>query len=79
MGDDESTQTRNLMESYGVTPARIDHQPARLRVSDVIREAIETGVIPQFEDRSVSVDRQGAMRDDIALQRWREMAGLSDE
>lgn len=74
-----SSETRSLMESYGVSPARIVSSSPRISASELIREAIETGVMPLFETADPDPAPRGAQRDDIALQRWREMAGLNDE
>lgn len=74
-----SSETRSLMESYGVSPARIAAGPARTSASDLIREAIETGTISLLETADPDPAPRGAQRDDIALQRWREMAGLDDK
>jgi len=47
-------------------------------VTEVIREAIETGTLPLLEDHPPQPIDSPAQRDDLALQRWREMAGLED-
>lgn len=74
-----SSDTRSLMESCGVSPARITARPAKTSASHLIREAIETGVISLLEVADPEPAPLRAQRDDIALQRWREMAGLNDE
>lgn len=73
-----STSTRDLMESYEISPAQIESiKTARPSAAKVILEAIETGVIPQFEeDGEVEPVINRTQRDDLALLRWREMAGL---
>lgn len=77
LGDEGPSQTRSLMESYGLPPAQIT-QPPRPSVTEVIREAIETGTLPLLEDHPPQPTDSPAQRDDLALQRWREMAGLED-
>jgi hypothetical protein len=74
-----SSETQSLMESYGVTPVRISPRAGRRTAVELIREAIETGVVPLVEAIEPEPPARGAQRDDIALQRWREMAGLDDE
>ena len=77
LGDEGPSRTRSLMETYGLSPAQIT-QPPRPSATDVIREAIETGTIPMLEDHTPQPTNNPTQRDDLALQRWREMAGLED-
>lgn len=79
LSGEKSSQTLSLMESYGLSPTQLapEKQP-RPSVTDVIREAIETGTVPLLEEREPSSTDTMAQRDDIALRRWREMAGLED-
>lgn len=73
------SETRSLMESYGVSPTRIVPRVDRPSAVELIREAIETGTLPLLETADPEPPSRGAQRDDIALQRWREMAGLGNE
>lgn len=75
--DYETSPTRNLMDSYGVQPSNIEqlHQTRR-SAAEVIREAISTGTFPDVEDSEPAPHAKKTQRDDLALQRWREMAGL---
>lgn len=75
----DSSETRSLMESYGVSPSHIVPKIPRPSASELIREAIETGSIPLFESAEMDPPTPRTQRDDIALQRWREMAGLDSE
>lgn len=77
---DEPTPTRGLMESCGVSPVQIEAPRAhRPTAADAIREAIETGMIPQVADNENATATNRPQRDDLALLRWREMAGLGSE
>lgn len=75
----DSSETRSLMESYGVSPSHIVSKISRPSAAELIREAIETGSVPLFESADLELPSPRAQRDDIALQRWREMAGLDSE
>ena len=79
IGDEGPSLTRSLMESRGLSPTQIvKAQSSRPMVADIIREAIENGTIPILEDCNLQPADRTAQRDDITLQRWREMAGLED-
>lgn len=75
-----SKRTQELMESYELAPVQIEHTGlTKPSAAEIIREAIETGVIPQFDDHDTSPSAGRAQRDDLALLRWRKMAGLDVE
>lgn len=77
--DAESDSTRELMESYGID--RVDASSKAEFSSltiETIREAIETGRMSQAEQETPTISSR-AQRDDLALQRWREMAGLESK
>jgi hypothetical protein len=77
--DDEASPTRTLMDSYGVQPSSIEQaqvSQVKRSAAEVIREAISTGTFPDVEDAEPTPHTKKTQRDDLALQRWREMAGL---
>ena len=77
--DAESDSTRELMESYGIDRARVTSEEGFSSLTiETIREAIEVGMMSQAE-QEVPVISSKAQRDDLALQRWREMAGLESK
>lgn len=77
--DAESDSTRELMESYGIDRAHVASKEGFSSLTiENIREAIEAGLISQAEQETPVISSK-AQRDDLALQRWREMAGLGSK
>lgn len=79
----EGSPTGELLESVGLQSPTSGSAPAEGtrsevdRVSRVIERAIETGALDGLVEARQRRSAVRPGRDDLALQRWREMAGLS--
>ena len=79
----ECSPTCELLESVGLQPLTSGSAPEGStrsevdRVSRVIERAIETGALDGLVEARQRHSAVRPGRDDLTLQRWREMAGLS--
>lgn len=74
---EDDSPTGELLEAVGLGPSASPPADELERVSRVIERAIETGSLDSLIEASQARPKSSAARDDLALQRWREMAGLT--
>ena len=78
-GAPEGADTAKLMEKYGIEPSpqAVEVEEAPPKDADTLLEKIENRVFNSDETPvTESTDRVPPKRDDLALVRWRKMAGL---
>ena len=74
---EEDSPTGELLEAAGLDRSPAPGAEELEKVSRVIERAIETGSLDTLVEGAQAKPKAAPARDDVALQRWREMAGLA--
>lgn len=77
---EEDSLTGELLEAVGLDRSPAPGEEELERVSRVIERAIETGSLDTLVEGAQATQakpKAAPARDDVALRRWREMAGLT--